>query len=254
MKKLSSVLYIKNKEINELVVECFNQFHSIEILENFKDRVAVIEKFNQRNPDIFLIEIDSDIQHSLDLLGQINNAPFIIGISSDMVNTQKLLDNGFSDIIYSGHLTIEYFCMKMSKIYKLINSLCVKTTLSLVSESNLNYIQRKGIVSQRKSLFVKHKKSTIKVFFDEIMYIKNAGCDSKIYLTDKRTYFHKCSLKKFLNVLPRGRFVRINNSSIINIDKIDRIDKNLVIIQNEAMKISKLYYVGIKKFLDNELI
>ena len=64
----------------------------------------------------------------------------------------------------------------------------------------------------------------------------------------------KCSLKKFLNVLPRGRFVRINNSSIINIDKIDRIDKNLVIIQNEAMKISKLYYVGIKKFLDNELI
>ena len=252
MKKLSGVLYIQNKEINEHIVECINQFYSIEILENFKDRVEVIEKFNQRNPDIFFIEIDCDSKQSIELIGQINNSPFLIGISGDIDNTQKLLDSGFYDIISSGDLTLEYFCKKMSKIFKLINSLYVKTTLSLVSESNLNYIQRKGIVSQRKFIFVKYKKTSVKVYFDEILYIKNAGCDSKIYLSDKRTYFHNSSLKKFLNLLPRERFARINNSSIINIDKIDKIDKNFVIIQNEVIKISKIYHAGLRKLLDNE--
>ncbi len=252
MKKLSAVLFIKNKKINELIDECFNQFHSIEIIDNYKDRVEVIERFNQRNPDIFVIEIDEDYVQSIDLLSQINNAPFLIAISSDVLITQKLLDSGFSDVIYSDLLTMEYFCKKISKIFKLINSLSIKSTSSVASESNLTYIRRKGIFPQRKFIFLRHKKTTVKVYFDEILYIKNAGCDSKIYLTNKKNYFHNSSLKKFLNVLPPDIFLRINNSSIINLDKIDKIDKNLLVIQNETMKISKNYYADLRRFIDNQ--
>jgi DNA-binding LytR/AlgR family response regulator len=252
MKKLTSVLFIKSKRVNELIVECLNQFHSIEIIDNFKDRVDLIERFNQRNPDIFVIEIEENWEQSIDLISQINNAPFLIAISSDVLVTQKLLDSGFSDVIYSDHLTMEYFCKKISKIFKLMNSLCVKSNLLVASESNLTYIRRKGIVPQRKFIFLRHKKTSVKVYFDEILYIKNAGCDSKIYLTNKKNYFHNSSLKKFLNILPQDNFVRINNSSIINLDKIDKIDKNLLVIQNETMKISKNYYADLRRFIDNE--
>lgn len=248
MKKLTGTCYIQDKKLKEKIQECIKQFYSIELLDSFKDRIEVIEKLGQKNPDIFFIEVD-DADQSIELLSQIANPPFIIGVASKREMSQTLLDSGFYDILYAGELKLDYFCKKMSKIFRLVNSLTLKNVMNSASESNSTYINRKISIPRRKFIFVRSKKTSVKVFFDEILYIKNAGSDSKLFLSNNKTLYHGSSLKKFLLQLPSEYFVRINNSSIINIDKIDRIDKNKIVIQKEEMKVSKVYYGDIRKLL-----
>ena len=84
----------------------------------------------------------------------------------------------------------------------------------------------------RDFIFIKSDYKTIKVNFDDIIYIEGLKDYCKIY-TSTGSILTLRSMKTVEHILPRERFVRIHRSYIISISKIKMISKNQVIVNDD---------------------
>ena len=249
MKKLTCALFINNASLEKDLIETIAHFNSIEIIDIFHDSVTVVERFNQISPDLLFIDMDNKLIIGMELIDILYKPPFIIAITSSLNNIPALLDNGFYDFLYSKNLNLDYFCRKMSKIMKLIHSFNSNYSTQTIQDHPIVYEPKKIPENQKDYMFVKHNKISIKVRYDEILYINNVGNALKLFLNNGKNVYHNCTLKKFLTQLPEQKFIRINNSTIININKIEKYHKSKIIIKEEQFNVSRIYSERLKKEL-----
>ena len=249
MKKLTCVIYTNTPSLEANLIELIGLFTSVEILDVFRNKITVIEKLNELTPDLLYIDIADDSASNIELLGLINKPPFIIGITDTHDDIPFMLDNGFYDFLFSKELTKDYFCRKMSKVIKLLCALNSKETPQILQEAPSNYDIQKNADTYKEYIFVKYQKMSTKVKFDDILYVKNVGNALKIAISNGKYVYHNCTLKKFLAVLPEN-LVRVNNSTIINVNKIEKYHKNNLSIKEEYFPISRIYAEEVKKQLN----
>ena len=249
MKKLTCVIYTNNPSLESNLIKLIELFETIEIIDVFRDKITVIEKLNGLTPDLLYIDINDDSVSNVELLSHINKPPFIIGITDIQDDIPFMLDNGFYDFLFSKELTKDYFCRKMSKLIKLLYALNSKEIPQICQEDPSSYDPQKNTDGHKEHIFVKYQKISTKVRFDDVLYVKNVGNALKIAMANGKTVYHKCTLKKFLTVLPE-HLVRINNSIIINVNKIEQYHKNSLSIKEEYFPISRVYAEAVKRQLN----
>ena len=86
--------------------------------------------------------------------------------------------------------------------------------------------------------FIKTDKKIVKIAFDEVLYIEALQKYIRIHTLDKRIV-SLFSLSKIQELLPKEQFIRIHRSFIINIDKMDSLEGNMVKIGAHILPISK---------------
>ena len=86
--------------------------------------------------------------------------------------------------------------------------------------------------------FVKADYKIIKIIFDEIFYIEGLREYVRIH-TQAQKVITLLSLNKLESVLPKNKFFRIHRSFIINLDKIQEIQGNMVVVDNQSLTVSK---------------
>lgn len=88
--------------------------------------------------------------------------------------------------------------------------------------------------------FIKSDKKMIKIFFNNISLIKGLGNYVEIHTLQNTKYIYYKSLKELIANLP-DEFMRIHNSSIVNIINIDSFVDNHIIIQDQKITFSKSF-------------
>ncbi len=84
-------------------------------------------------------------------------------------------------------------------------------------------------------MFVKSDYKLYKIFYKDILYIEGLKDYVKIYLDDERkSILTLASLKNTIAQLP-GHFIRIHRSFIINVDKVQMVDKGSVKLSNGTL-------------------
>jgi len=74
----------------------------------------------------------------------------------------------------------------------------------------------------------------------------------KIYLTtEQRPVLTLMTLKKLEEELPKNNFMRVHRSYIVALDKIEQIERNQLIINNQRINISEAYRNHFRKFMDD---
>lgn len=86
--------------------------------------------------------------------------------------------------------------------------------------------------------FVKSDYKMVKVVFSEILFIEALQKYVRIYTTTTRL-ITLMSMSHLEETLPAGQFVRIHRSYIVNLDKIDSTEGNIVHIAKHELPISK---------------
>ncbi len=122
-------------------------------------------------------------------------------------------------------------------------------------ESIERFIQYDKKVARSKndltSIFVKHKRIWKRVKLDDIMYVKANNTFISIYASDQN-YHINTSMKDFLKAIPDSNLIRIHRSFIVNINKIEEIDHEILKIGDNTIPISKTYMpelLGSLKFI-----
>lgn len=89
-------------------------------------------------------------------------------------------------------------------------------------------------------ILVKTGYSTLKVNLNDILYIEGLKDYIKIHLAGK-TILTLNSLKKFQEILPESRFVRVHRSFIVPLEKIDSIQRNRIVIGKNFIPVGENY-------------
>ncbi|MCB0643431.1 MAG: response regulator transcription factor [Phaeodactylibacter sp.] len=99
--------------------------------------------------------------------------------------------------------------------------------------------------------FIKSEYKQIKVKFEDILYIESMKEYLKIWVTtQKKPLLTLMTLKKVELELPADQFMRIHRSYIIALNKIDEVERNQVIINEQRITISEPYRPGFQAFLE----
>lgn len=81
-------------------------------------------------------------------------------------------------------------------------------------------------------IFVKSKHGLVKLQADEVYYIEALKDYVVIHTKDTRYTVHS-TMKDIEKKIPSDRFLRVHRSYIVNLDKIERIEQNHVIMEDE---------------------
>jgi len=85
-----------------------------------------------------------------------------------------------------------------------------------------------------------------KIAFDEILFIEGMKDYLRIHTSEKRIMTLQ-TFKNMEEILPEKKFCRIHKSYIVSLSKIEKIERNQVIIKGERLPIGETYR---KSFFD----
>ena len=93
-------------------------------------------------------------------------------------------------------------------------------------------------------LYVKTGYEQVKILFEDILYLEAAGNYVTFVLKDKNVLSRSTFLEA-ANLLPSGKFVRTHRSYLVAINKIDKVEKNQLTINNKTVPVSDAYSADI---------
>ena len=101
---------------------------------------------------------------------------------------------------------------------------------------------------QKDHIFVRHNRADIKIQLEDINSVEALKDYVKIITPNEKYIVHN-NLSTFQKRLPTNIFIRIHRSTLINKNKVTKIDKDLVYINNHYYKIGDSYLNEVKKIL-----
>lgn len=97
------------------------------------------------------------------------------------------------------------------------------------------------------SIIIKSDKKLHKIKIEDILYIESLGDYIKVHLENYFLVVYK-TLKKIYNELPKSIFIQTHKSFIINKNRLDYIEGNMVIINSNKIPLGQKYK---KQFLES---
>lgn len=101
-------------------------------------------------------------------------------------------------------------------------------------------------------VFIRSNKKTVKVNFNNILYIEGLGDYIKVHTTDGHLVTN-LSMKKMMSLLPPTQFYRIHKSFIISLQRIEALEGNMVNLGGQKLPVGNSYRQDFAAFINRYL-
>lgn len=107
----------------------------------------------------------------------------------------------------------------------------------------------------RQFIFIKSEYKIRRIKFDRILFIEGLKDYVKFYVeNESRPVFSLNSLKNLETKLPGSRFMRVHRSFIVNLEKIDAIDRSRIVIGSDFISVGEQYREKFQEYLDKNFL
>lgn len=218
--------YIKKTSYLELVNTCQSAIEAQKILQS-------------ESIDALFVDINMPDLNGLDFVQSLTEPPLIVfttayseyAIDSYKVNAVDYLLKPFSMDDF------KKAAEKVKRQYDLINTAAV------------------SMVDQDDALFFKTEHRVVRVELSKIRYIEGMSEYIKIHLEGQKPLTVLLAMKKLEERLPSKDFMRIHRSCIINLRKIQEVNKNRVILDADTyLPIGDLYRDTFMQYLSSKFL
>lgn len=104
-------------------------------------------------------------------------------------------------------------------------------------------------------LFLKSDYKIKRINFDDILYIEGLKDYVKVYTRNSaKPILSLSSLKLLESKLPGSKFMRVHRSFIVNLEKIDTIERSRIVFGKEYIPVSDQYKGRFQEFLDKNFL
>jgi DNA-binding LytR/AlgR family response regulator len=209
--------------------EMIGRIPFLKLLRSFSNPFEGLEYIQEKTVDLVFLEMEMPNINGIDFVKSLRNQPQIIFMALTNQNAIAGYDLDATDYLLKP-LSFDRFLKAVSKARLINRSFQLLGNNSVVhqKEQNLEFI------------LVKTGYSTIRINLDEILCCEGLKDYIKIHVSGK-SIITQNSLKKFEEILPEDRFIRIHKSFIIPLDKIDSIQNNRIIIHKFIIPIGEIY-------------
>jgi hypothetical protein len=206
---------------------------------------------NYFRPEILILDLSQRKNEEIDILDIIHKPPIILGIIPSKENPHFWLDKGLFDVIPL-QFTNDMLIRKIYKVLRIISDITNVYQLEpIAAENPIPYKPSKPVQSKENdSFFIRYQKITTKIKPSIITVITKEKKFLAIETSTNQLYFHESTIKESIGKLPAAYLVRINNATIINLNYVDKILKNLVYMGERVFRVSRSYYYQFRKAAD----
>ena len=201
------------------ITDFINRIDYLNLLQGFNNAINAIGFLKTNAVDLIFLDIRMKKLSGIQFLEALKTKPKVIITSAYDEYALKGYELDVSDYLLKP-FSFERFIKSVEKVY--------------------NELKPDNLGKTNDYLFVKTEYRIEKIDLDNILYIKGMKDYLQIITTDKKIMTLQ-SFKNIIQFLPEKKFVRVHNSFIIAISKIDNIERNRIKIRDEMIPISASY-------------
>lgn len=206
----------------------------LNLIETFDSALESLDFLKQNQIDLLFLDIQMDDLTGIQLLNVIKQKPLVIFTTA----YDKFAIQGYEldalDYLLKP-ISFERFLRAVDKAYDRLQPRIVNT---VVAQDPPKGNSTPG--NNDDFFFVKTEFHLEKVKFADILYIEGMG-DYLLIQTQAGRIMTLQNFKKIEDVLPRGCFQRVHKSYIVALNKINKIERNRIYINQKIIPISDTY-------------
>ena len=205
----------------------------LELVGVCEDAIQLNNQLKSQQADLLFLDIEMPYMTGIELLNSLSNPPKVIITSAYAEYAIKGYDLEVSDYLLKP-ISFDRFLKAVNKVYDLL----ISSQTPVVQDY----------------LFVKTSLKLEKIRFNDMRFIEGVENYVAIYTSDGKIITHT-TLRTILQKLPPERFVQVHKSYLVNIDKIDSIEGNLLGIGKNKIPLSRTYKeTALEIILKNKLL
>ena len=212
----------------------------LELVSSFENPLDAMEFLNNNPVDLIFLDIQMPDLTGIEFTRILENKPKIIFTTA----YEKYALEGFKldavDYLLKP-FSYEEFLKAAKKAEKLIG----------LEKS----VQQEVIEANNEFLFLKSEYKIRRINFNEILYIEGLKDYVKVYLQNNpKPILSINTLKSLETKLPDMKFMRVHRSFIVNLEKIDTIDRSRIVFEKVYIPISEQYKNKFQQYLDKNFL
>ena len=205
----------------------------LELVGVCEDAIQLNNQLKSQQADLLFLDIEMPYMTGIELLNSLSNPPKVIITSAYAEYAIKGYDLEVSDYLLKP-ISFDRFLKAVNKVYDQL----ISSQTPVVQDY----------------LFVKTSLKLEKIRFNDMRFIEGVENYVAIYTSDGKIITHT-TLRTILQKLPPERFVQVHKSYLVNIDKIDSIEGNLLGIGKSKIPLSRTYKeAALEIILKNKLL
>ncbi|SKB63088.1 LytR/AlgR family response regulator transcription factor [Macellibacteroides fermentans] len=205
----------------------------LELVGVCEDAIQLNNQLKSQQADLLFLDIEMPYMTGIELLNSLSNPPKVIITSAYAEYAIKGYDLEVSDYLLKP-ISFDRFLKAVNKAYDQL----ISSQTPVVQDY----------------LFVKTSLKLEKIRFNDMRFIEGVENYVAIYSSDGKIITHT-TLRTILQKLPPERFVQVHKSYLVNIDKIDSIEGNLLGIGKNKIPLSRTYKeTALEIILKNKLL
>lgn len=205
----------------------------LELVGVCEDAIQLNNQLKSQQADLLFLDIEMPYMTGIELLNSLSNPPKVIITSAYAEYAIKGYNLEVSDYLLKP-ISFDRFLKAVNKAYDQL----ISSQTPVVQDY----------------LFVKTSLKLEKIRFNDMRFIEGVENYVAIYTSDGKIITHT-TLRTILQKLPPERFVQVHKSYLVNIDKIDSIEGNLLGIGKNKIPLSRTYKeTALEIILKNKLL
>lgn len=210
---------------------------TLELAGTYTSAISAIKKLHEEPVDILFLDIQM---------------PELSGLEFAMVlpKTTKVIFT----TAYNQYALESY---KVNSIDYLVKPITYEMFLKSV-EKALNYfeeIRKNDLLSEEQAIYVKSDYKLLRIPLDDILYIEGLKDYVSIHVESKEEPIPSLiNMKRIMDFLPTPAFMRVHRSYIVNMQKIQSIDRNRIVIGEQFIPISESYKEEVYGYINKHTV
>ena len=217
-----SCIIIDDEPSSQNVMKSFiNKIDYLDLKQVCNDALEALEYLKNTNIDLLFLDINMPQLSGISFYKSLQNPPKVIFTTAYSEYALEGFELDATDYLLKP-FSFERFVQAISKI-------------KVMHDQKID------------SIVIKSDKRLHQVKVDDILYVESLGDYIKVHFASHFLIVYK-TLKNIYNELPKTHFKQVHKSYIINKNKIDYIEGNMIIIHSNKIPLGQKYK---KDFLDN---
>ena len=222
-----------------LVSDYVSKTPFLELVGSFENPLDAIDFLSKQSVDLIFVDIQMPDLTGIEFARSLESAPKIVFTTA----YEKYAIEGFK------LNAIDYLLKPFS--YEEFLKAAGKARKQTELEANV----LPSIEANSQFLFLKSEYKIRRINFNDILYIEGLKDYIKVYIPgDDKPVMSLNSIKSLEQKLPEDKFMRVHRSFIVNLDKIDTIERSRIIFGKVYIPVSDQYKDKFQEYLDKNFL
>jgi DNA-binding LytR/AlgR family response regulator len=222
-----------------LVSDYISKTPFLELVGAFDNPLDAIDFLSENGIDLIFVDIQMPDLTGIEFARTLENAPKLIFTTA----YEKYALEGFK-------LNAVDYLLKPFSYEEFL-----KAAQKARKQAELETGMPQSIEANNQFLFLKSEYKIRRINFNDILYIEGLKDYIKVYTTSEdKPVLSLNSIKSLEQKLPEERFMRVHRSFIVNLDRIDTIERSRIIFGKTYIPVSDQYKDKFQEYLDKNFL